>query len=137
MTGSYLVALLVACCAAFAGCSTTQRSLEAVGARADAAATPPASAADTARAGDERIQHLGFRADLTLRPAITSLSSGPAGAVVSFTTLPGKSYRLEAQDVLGGGWQFVGGAQAGDGTVRQLADPAPTEPTRFYRVRVP
>jgi hypothetical protein len=95
------------------------------------------TAADTARAGDERIQHLGFRADSTLRPAITSLSSGPAGAVVSFTTLPGKSYRLEAQDVLGGGWQFVGGTQAGDGTVRQLADPAPTEPTRFYRVRVP
>ena len=95
------------------------------------------TAADMARPGDERIQHLGFRADSTLRPTITSLATGPAGAVVSFTTLPGKAYRLEAQDVLGGAWQLIGDADAGDGTVRQLADPAPTDPARFYRVRVP
>ena len=98
---------------------------------------PLYTAADTARAGDERIQHLGFRPDSTLRPTITSIATGPAGASVSFTTLPGKPYRLEAQDVLGGAWQPGGESVLGDGTVRQLGDATPGQPGRFYRVRVP
>ncbi|MFM8419494.1 MAG: esterase-like activity of phytase family protein [Verrucomicrobiota bacterium] len=95
------------------------------------------TAADTGRALDERIQNLGFRSDSTLRPAMTSLASDAGGSVVSFTTLPGKSYRLESQDLLGGGWQAVGDAITGDGSIRQLGDPSPAAPMRFYRVRVP
>ena len=93
-------------------------------------------AADTPRALDSRIQHLGFRADSTLRPAITGIRLNNNTARVRFTTLPGKTYTLDARDSILGTWSPVGATLNGNGLEAELDDAsAGAADLRLYRVR--
>lgn len=93
-------------------------------------------ASDTPRATDLRIQHLGFRADSTLRPDITDIRFDASTAVVRFTTLPGKVYALDARDGVTGSWSQVGLTINGDGREAELDDTgAGGSDLRLYRVR--
>jgi len=93
-------------------------------------------ASDTPRALDSRIQHLGFRADSTLRPAITGIRLNNNTARVRFTTLPGKTYTLDAQDSILGTWSPVGVTLNGNGLEAELDDAsAGAADLRLYRVR--
>jgi 2',3'-cyclic-nucleotide 2'-phosphodiesterase (5'-nucleotidase family) len=93
-------------------------------------------ASDTPRALDTRIQHLGFRADSTLRPSITGIRLSNNTARVRFTTLPGKTYTLDAQDSILGTWSPVGVTLNGNGLEAELDDAsAGAADLRLYRVR--
>lgn len=91
---------------------------------------------DTARGGDLRIQHLGFRPDSTLSPDITAISVANGTARVAFTTLPGKSYSLEFRDSLLGPWTPIGSTLTGNGFPAQFEDTGTSgSDLRLYRVR--
>jgi hypothetical protein len=93
-------------------------------------------AADQPRSGDERIQNLAFRADSTTRPSITGIRIDATTARVRFTTLPGKTYALDAQDAINGTWSPVGLTILGTGTPAELPDAAAgSADLRLYRVR--
>jgi len=92
--------------------------------------------ADTPRSGDERIQNLGFRADSTTRPEITGIRIDATTARVRFTTLPGKTYALDARDAVNGTWVPVGLTLQGTGATAELEDAtAGAADLRLYRVR--
>jgi hypothetical protein len=93
-------------------------------------------AADQPCGGDERIQNLAFRADSTTRPSITGIRIDATTARVRFTTLPGKTYALDAQDAINGTWSPVGLTILGTGTPAELPDAAAgSADLRLYRVR--
>lgn len=91
--------------------------------------------ADTGRSLDERIQHLGFRPDSTLRPEIVGVQLDGGVARVRFTSLPGKVYSMDGRGGLGEPWVPVGRALPGTGRELELMDPDATAALRIYRVR--
>lgn len=84
---------------------------------------------------DQRIQNISKRVDAVTWPAITAIRVASASPVLEFTTLPGKSYRVEAREAIQAPWQPLHGpAITGDGRIKQVLDANPSSPHRFYRV---
>ena len=66
-------------------------------------------------------------------PPIT-VTLSPNGATIDFPTATGRSYQLERSTTLSN-WSAIGSPITGNGQRLTLADSAPLDPPRFYRVR--
>ncbi len=81
--------------------------------------------------GSDVFAYTVFRA--VLLPVDSLLGAGPW---VSWPWSPGRTYRVEYQDILGDPvWHEISGSLTNIGTRAWLRDPAPTAGQRFYRVR--
>ncbi|HVY70646.1 MAG TPA: 5'-nucleotidase C-terminal domain-containing protein, partial [Verrucomicrobiae bacterium] len=90
---------------------------------------------DTDASRDLRMQSLSARGDAVIAPGITRIAGPNPSVVLTFSTLPGKTYTIEARDSLDAPWtQSNQLPVTGDGKLKTLTDPSPGAAKRFYRV---
>jgi 2',3'-cyclic-nucleotide 2'-phosphodiesterase (5'-nucleotidase family) len=91
--------------------------------------------AETPRALDRRIQHLGSRADDVLAPEWVGLSRLAGGIEWLLQTLPGKQYGFEAAPQVNGPWADTGLNLPGTGGIVPVQTPNP-DAAGFLRARL-
>jgi hypothetical protein len=92
------------------------------------------------RVSDETVFNLSdtrsFSVSVAELPSIVSLSFSNNLPVIAWTGIPGQSYRLQFQDVLGNNWLDLGQIAQASMPIVSISDPAPAAGARFYRVVV-
>lgn len=91
---------------------------------------------DGPAAEDYRIQNLSRRGDVVIAPLVRQITAPRPAAQITFRTLPGKVYAVEAKDAIESRWERIGLQAAGTGALRTLTDSRPSGPQRYYRVVV-
>ena len=92
------------------------------------------SDADTTPDQDLRIQNLSRRGDVVLAPWVRLIELPVPGAELTFRTLPGRHYVVEAKDSIEAPWLPIGLETEGTGTLKKLTDARPSGPQQYYRV---
>lgn len=70
-------------------------------------------------------------------PVIESIAAGPNGIRVFFRSAPGVTNALEASSTPQGGiWSAVSAGLRGNSALQSLVDPNPSDPGRYYRLRL-
>ena len=92
------------------------------------------SDADTTPDQDLRIQNLSRRGDVVLAPWVRLIELPAPGAELTFRTLPGRHYVVEAKDSIDAPWLPIGLETEGTGTLKKLTDARPSGPQQYYRV---
>ncbi len=95
----------------------------------------------TVRVTDDGAPPLGttatFCVRVALRPQITSALPGPTATVLTFSTLPGRLYRVEYKDWLQEPvWHVLASESVATAETLTLTDSSAAVPQRFYRVVV-
>ena len=89
---------------------------------------------DTTAEQDLRIQNLSRRGDVVLAPWVRLIELPAPGAELTFRTLPGRHYVVEAKDSFDAPWLPIGLETEGTGTLKKLTDVRPSGPQQYYRV---
>lgn len=77
-----------------------------------------------------------FSVSVVQLPSIISLRFSDNLPSITWTSIPGQSYRLQFQDVLGRDWLDLAPPVQASAEIASLTDTAPAIATRFYRVLV-
>jgi uncharacterized repeat protein (TIGR03803 family) len=82
---------------------------------------------------------LGFGAIFALRPkpALLPPMVTRDGVIVRFTSMPGSTQRLQRAGTLGGNWLTLTNVVVPTNGVTEFTDPAPPQPSGFYRTVAP
>jgi len=92
------------------------------------------------RVSDETLFNLSdtrsFSVSVAELPSIVSLSFSNNLPVITWTGIPGQSYRLQFQEVLGNNWFDLGQIAQASTPIVSMGDPALATGARFYRVVV-
>ncbi len=90
--------------------------------------------ADTEAAADLRIQNLSRRGDVVLAPLVRRIEGPVPSAQLTFRTLAGRHYIVEAKDTIDAPWLPIGLETQGTGTLKTLTDNRSSGAQRYYRV---
>jgi hypothetical protein len=95
----------------------------------------------TVQVSDDGIPPLSSAVTFTVRvlprPNVTAIESmGNGGCLITFVTVPGKTYRVDYKDDLNASeWQALAPESVASGESLSIADPA-VQSQRFYRIVV-
>jgi hypothetical protein len=90
--------------------------------------------ADTLAESDTRIQNFAYRTPPGGAPVFTGITCGPEGVTLRFSTMPEKTYVVEATPSLDVPWRPTDFSVKGNGAEQTIRATSPLPPIQLYRV---